>query len=180
MPAPTRRRSQSLAAVVVVALLLAGCAGKKAATTAAATTATTTATATTVEPTTTTNPPATAAEKAWIAGVVKLRQRIDRILLTSGTVTQASLREGAAAGRSCRPGLDKLGDPGERFAKAVQRAQRACASYAKSADAQARVAPYLNTASSRVDELLNQAIDQAGNGSNGLREAEAMAKEALL
>jgi len=179
MPAPTRRRSYSLAAVVVVALLLAGCAGKKAATTAA-TTATTTATATTVEPTTTTNPPATAAEKAWIAGVGKVRQRIDRTVLSSGTVTQASLREGAAAARSCRPGLDKLGDPGERLAKAVQRAQRACANYARSADAQARVAPYLNTASSRVDELLNQALDQAGDGSNGLREAEAMAKEAVL
>ena len=177
MPAPTRR-SRSLAAVVVVALLLAGCAGKKA--TTAATTATTTATATTVEPTTTTNPPATPAEKAWIAGVGKLRQRIDRTVLRSGVVTQASLREGAAAARSCRPGLDKLGDPGERFAKAVQRAQRACASYARSADAQARVAPYLNTASSRVEELLNQATDQAGNGSNGLREAEAMAKEAVL
>lgn len=179
MPAPTRRRSHSLAAVVVVVLLLAGCAGKKAATTAA-TTATTTATATTVEPTTTTNPPATPAEKAWIAGVGKLRQRIDRTVLRSGVVTQASLREGAAAARSCRPGLDKLGDPGERLAKAVQRAQRACASYARSADAQARVAPYLNTASSRVEELLNQATDQAGNGSNGLREAEAMAEEAVL
>ncbi len=178
MPAPTRRRSHSLAAVVVVALLLAGCAGKKA--TTAATTATTTAIATRVEPTTTTNPPATPAEKAWIAGVGKLRQRIDRTVLRSGVVTQASLREGAAAARSCRPGLDKLGDPGERFAKAVQRAQRACASYARSADAQARVAPYLNTASSRVEELLNQATDQAGNGSNGLREAEAMAKEAVL
>jgi hypothetical protein len=175
MPAPTRR-SHSLAAVVVIALLLAGCAGKKAATTAA----TTTVTATTVEPTTTTKPPATAAEKAWIAGVRKLRQRIDGIILRSGVITQASLREGAAAGRSCRPGLDKLADPGERLAKAVQRAQRACASYARSADALARVAPYLNTASPRVDELLNQATEHAGNGSNGLREAEAMAKEALL
>jgi hypothetical protein len=62
----------------------------------------------------------------------------------------------------------------------VQRAQRACASYARSGDAQARVAPYLNTASARVEELLNQATEHAGNGSNGLREAEAMAKEALL
>jgi hypothetical protein len=149
---------------------------RQAATTAAATTAT----ATTVEPTTTTKPPATPAEKAWIAGVRKLRQRLDRTILRSGVLTQASLREEVAAGRSCRPGLDKLADPGERLAKAVQRAQRACASYARSADALARVAPYLNTASPRVEELLNQAIEHAGNGSNGLREAEAMAKEALL
>jgi hypothetical protein len=147
---------------------------------AATATTTTTATPTTVEPTTTTKPPATPAEKAWIAGVRKLRQRIDRTILRSGVLTQQRLREEAAAGRSCRPGLDKLADPGERLAKAVQRAQRACASYARSADALARVAPYLNTSSPRVEELLNQATEHAGNGSNGLREAEAMAKEALL
>jgi hypothetical protein len=146
----------------------------------AATTTTTTATATTVEPTTTTKPPATPAEKAWIAGVRKLHQRIDRTILRGGVLTQQRLREGAAAVRSCRPGLDKLGDPGERLAKAVQRAQRACASSARAADPLARVALYLNTASPRVEELLSQASQHAYNGSNGLREAEAMAKEALL
>jgi hypothetical protein len=31
-----------------------------------------------------------------------------------------------------------------------------------------------------VEELLNRATEHAGNGSNWLREAEAMAKEALL
>jgi hypothetical protein len=175
MPAITRRRAACLVAIVVMALLVAGCGGQAADSTTAATAA-----ATTVEPTTTTKPPATPAEKAWIAGVPKLRQRIDRTILRSGVVTQASLREGAAAARSCRPGLGKLADPGERLAKAVQRAQRACASYARSADALVRVAPYVNTASPRVEELLNQATEQAGNGSNGLREAEAMAKEALL
>jgi hypothetical protein len=178
MPAITRRRAACLVATVVIALLVAGCGDQAADSTTAA--PATTATATTVEPTTTTKPPATPAEKAWIAGVRKLRQRLDRTLLRSGVLTQARLREEAAAGRSCRPGLDKLADPGERLAKAVQRAQRACASYARSADALARVAPYLNTASPRVDQLLNQAIEHAGNGSNGLRDAEAMAKEALL
>jgi len=179
MPAINWRRAACLVATVMIALLVAGCGDQAADSTTAAAPATT-ATATTVEPTTTTKPPATPAEKAWIAGVGKLRQRLDRTILRSGVLTQASLREEVAAGRSCRPGLDKLGDPGERLAKAVQRAQRACASYARSADALARVAPYLNTASSRVDQLLNQAIEHAGNGSNGLREAEAMAKEALL
>ena len=178
MPAITRRRAACLVATVVIALLVAGCGDQAADSTTAA--PATTATATTVEPTTTTKPPATPAEKAWIAGVRKLRQRIDRTLLRSGVLTQARLREEQQAARSCRPGLDKLADPGERFAKAVQRAQRACASYARSAAALARVAPYLNTASPRVDQLLNQAIEHAGNGSNGLREAEAMAKEALL
>jgi hypothetical protein len=178
MPAITRRRAACLVASVVIALLTGGCGDQAADSTAAA--PATTATATTVEPTTTTNPPATPAEKAWIAGVAKLRQRIDRTILRSGVITQASLREGAAAARSCRPGLDKLADPGERLAEAVQRAQRACASYARAADPLTRVAPYLNTASSRVEQLLNQATEHAGNGSNGLREAEAMAEEALL
>jgi hypothetical protein len=62
----------------------------------------------------------------------------------------------------------------------VQRAQRACASSARADDPLARVALYLNTASPRVEELLSQAAQHAYNGSNGLREAEAMAKEALL
>jgi hypothetical protein len=54
---------------------------------------TTTATATTVEPTTTTKPPATPAEKAWIAGVRKLHQRIDRTILRGGVLTRPRLRE---------------------------------------------------------------------------------------
>jgi hypothetical protein len=70
---------------------------------AATAAATTTATTTTVEPTTTTKPPATPAEKAWIADVRKLRQRLDRTILRSGVVTQASLgwlRPGSRSGRS--------------------------------------------------------------------------------
>ena len=179
MPDITRRRAACLVATVVIALLVAGC-GDQAADSTTAGAPTTTATVTTVEPTTTTKPPATPAEKAWIAGVRKLHQRIDRTILRGGVLTRQRLREGAAAVRSCRPGLDKLGDPGERLAKAVQRAQRACASSARAADPLARVALYLNTASPRVEELLSQAAQHAYNGSNGLREAEAMAKEALL
>jgi hypothetical protein len=178
MPDITLRRAACLVAIVVIALLVAGCGGQAADSTTAGAPATT-ATATTVEPTTTTKPPATPAEKAWIAGVRKLHQRIDRTILRGGVLTQQRLREGAAAVRSCRPGLDKLGDPGERLAKAVH-AQRACASSARADDPLARVALYLNTASPRVEELLSQAAQHAYNGSNGLREAEAMAKEALL
>jgi hypothetical protein len=46
-----------------------------------------------VAPTTTTMPPDTA-DRAWMAGVVKLRQRLDRVFLQSGVVlTQAKVRE---------------------------------------------------------------------------------------
>ena len=80
MPDITRRRAACLVAIVVIALLVAGCGGQAADSTTAGAPATT-ATATTVEPTTTTKPPATPAEKAWIAGVRKLHQRMDRTIL---------------------------------------------------------------------------------------------------
>jgi hypothetical protein len=39
-------------------------------------------------------PPVIAADRAWMAGVVKLRQRLDRVFLQSGVVlTQAKVRE---------------------------------------------------------------------------------------
>jgi hypothetical protein len=145
--------------------------------------ATTTATATTVEPTTTTKPPATPAEKAWIAGVRKLRQRMDRVFHQSGIVlTQAKIGEFIATARSCRPALARLGSPSDRLATAVKRASRACRDYERAADAYRRVLPYIavGSGSPRVEELLQQTSEHEGNGSNGLRDAEAMAKEALL
>jgi hypothetical protein len=52
------------------------------------------ATTTGVASTTTTTPPVIAADRAWVAGVVKLRQRLDRVFLQSGVVlTQAKVRE---------------------------------------------------------------------------------------
>jgi hypothetical protein len=140
---------------------------------------TTTATATTVEPTTTTKPPATPAEKAWIAGVRKLRQRMDRVFHQSGIVlTQAKIGEFIATARSCRPALARLGSPSDRLAAAVTRASRACRDYGRAADAYRRVLPYIavGSGSPRVEELLQQTSEHEGNGSNGLRDAEAMAQ----
>jgi hypothetical protein len=148
----------------------------------AATEATTTVTATTVEPTTTTKPPATSAEKAWIAGVRKLRQRMDRVFHQSTVLTQAKIGEFIATARSCRPALARLGSPSDRLAAAVKRASRACRDYERATDAYRRVLPYIavGSGSPRVEELLQQTGEHEGNGSNGLRDAEAMAKEALL
>jgi hypothetical protein len=144
--------------------------------------ATTTATATTAEPTTTTKPPTTPAEKAWIAGVRKLRQRIAASLRSGTVLTTAKLTELERIRRGCRTALDKLGRPSDRLAAAVTRASRACRDYERAADAYRRVLPYIavGSGSPRVEQLLQQTSEHDGNGSNGLLDAEAMAKEALL
>jgi hypothetical protein len=144
--------------------------------------AATTATATTAEPTTTTKPPTTPAEKAWIAGVRKLRQRIAASLPSGTVLTAAKLTELERVRRGCRTALDKLGRPSDRLAAAVTRASRACRDYERAADAYRRVLPYIavGSGSPRVEQLLQQTSEHDGNGSNGLLDAEAMAKEALL
>jgi hypothetical protein len=143
---------------------------------------TTTATATTAEPTTTTKPPTTPAEKAWIAGVRKLRQRIAASLPSGTVLTAAKLTELERVRRGCRTALGKLGRPSDRLAAAVTRASRACRDYERAADAYRRVLPYIavGSGSPRVEQLLQKTSEHDGNGSNGLLDAEAMAKEALL
>jgi hypothetical protein len=76
------------------------------------------ATTSTVAPTTTTRPPVTDAERAWVAGVARLRRRIDRVVRQSDVVlTQRLLREYIAALRSCTPGLARLGPPTGRLGR---------------------------------------------------------------
>jgi hypothetical protein len=165
------RRPLLLAPCALLLAALAGCQQDGQPTTAPATTATT------VAPTTTTKPPVTAAERAWVAGVAKLRRRMDRVFFQSGVVlTQAKVREFIRTGRSCAPGLARLGPPTERLRKAAATAARACRSYARAADVYQRAAPLLAVGSGNVEDLVRAAGEHEGNGSNGLRQAEADAK----
>jgi hypothetical protein len=153
---------------------LAGCEQDGQPSTASATTAST------VAPTTTTKPPVTAAERAWPAGVAKLRQRLDRVFFQSEVIlTQAKLREYIRAGRSCAPGLARLGPPTRRLKQAAATAARACRNYARAAAVYQRAAPLVAVGSGTVGDLLQAAAEHEGNGSNGLRQAEAEAKVAL-
>jgi hypothetical protein len=80
------RRPLLVAAGALVLAVMAGCEQDRQPSTAAPTT-------TAVASSTTTRPPVTA-DRAWMAGVVKLRQRLDRVFLQSGVVlTQAKVRE---------------------------------------------------------------------------------------
>jgi hypothetical protein len=133
-----------------------------------------------VAPTTTTKPPVTAAYRAWVAGAAKLRQRLDRVFFQSGVVlTQAKLREYIRTGRSCAPGLGRLGPPTVLLRQPAATAARACRNYARAAAVYQRAAPLLAAGSGNVGNLLQAAAEHEGNGSNGLRQAEADAKVLL-
>ena len=133
----------------------------------------------TVAPTTT--PSVTAAERAWPAGVAKLRERLDGVFFQSEVIlTRAKLREYIRTGRSCAPGLARLGPPTERLEQTGATAKRACRSYARAAAVyEQRVAPVLGTGASDMQQRLQAAAEHEGNGSNGLRQAELEAKVAL-
>jgi hypothetical protein len=168
------RRPRLLAAGLLVMAALAGCQQDRQSGTAPA------ATTSTVAPTTT-KPPVTAAERAWPAGVAKLRRRLDRVFFESRVVlTQAKLREYIRTGRSCAPGLARLGPPTVLLRQPAATAARACRNYERAAVVYQRVAPLLGTgAVSDIQELLQAAAEHEGNGSNGLRRAEADAKVIL-
>jgi len=167
------RRPWLLAAGALVLAVMAGCEQDRQPSMAASAT-------TAVAPTATIRPPDTAADRAWVAGVVKLRQRLDRVFLQSGVVlTQAKVREYIRTARSCAPSLAGLGHPTERLEQAAATAARACRSYARAAAVYQRAAPLLAVGSGNVEDLLQTTAEHEGNGSNGLRQAEVEAKVAL-
>jgi hypothetical protein len=164
--------------VLSFALLLAALAGCQQDDQPSAAPATTAAPTSTVAPTTTT-PPVTAAERAWPAGVAKLRRRLDGVFFQSGVLTQAKVREYIRTGRSCAPGLARLGPPTERLERAAATAERACRNYARAVAVHQRIAPLLAAGAGNIGDLLQAAAEHEGNGSNGLRQAEVEAKVAL-
>ena len=167
------RRPRRFAACALLMAVLGGCQQDRQPSTAAATT-------TTVAPTTTTKPPVTAVERAWVAGVAKLRRRLDRVFFQSEVIlTQAKLREYIRTGRSCAPGLARLGPPTERLERAAATAVRACRNYERAAAVYQRAAPLVAVGAGEVGDLLQAAAEHEGNGSNGLRQAEADAKVLL-
>jgi hypothetical protein len=170
------RRPRLITACALLLAALAGCQQDRQTSTAAATTTST------VAPTTTTKPPVTAAERAWVAGVANVRRRIDRVVHQSDVVlTQRLLRQYIGACRSCTPGLARLGTPTQRLRGAAAIAKRACRDYERAAVVYQRVAPLLASyeAVDQVGDLLQQAGEHEGNGSNGLRQAESTGRSAL-
>ena len=167
------RRSLGLATGALLVAVMAGCQQDGQPSSAPA------STTSTVAPTTT-EPPVTDAERAWAAGVTKLRERMDETFFEAEVIlTQAKLREYIRTGRSCAQRLAQLGPATERLSKAAASAARACRNYARAAAVYQRVVPLVGTGSDKAVDLLQDATEHSGNGSNGLREAEFHAKAAL-
>jgi hypothetical protein len=170
------RRSLRLATGALLVAVMAGCQQDSQPSSAPA------STTSTVAPTTTT-PPVTDAERAWAAGVTKLRERMDETFHEANVIlTQAKLREYIRTGRSCAPRLARLGPATERLEKAAASAARACRNYARAAAVYQRAAPLVAVGSGETGDLLKDlqdAVEHSGNGSNGLRQAEFQAKVAL-
>ena len=166
------RRSLRLATGAVLVAVMAGCQQDGQPSSAPA------STTSTVAPTTT--PPVTDAERAWAAGLPKLRERMDETFFEAEVIlTQAKLREYIRTSRSCAPRLARLGPTTERLEKAAASAARACRNYARAAAIYQRVMPLVSTGSDKTGDLLQDAFEYSGNGSNGLRQAEFQAKLAL-
>ena len=130
----------------------------------------------------TTKPPPTAAELAWVEGVTALRKRLEeRTSLQSGMVlTQAKLREFIAAGRSCTPGLAKLGTPSSRLQPAHRTARAGCRYYNRSAQSFIDVRDRMAVGDSdEIQKHLTAATEHRGNGQNWLLMAENQAQDAL-
>jgi hypothetical protein len=173
------RRPGRFAAWALLVAVLVGCQQDRQPSTAAATTSTVVPT-TTIKSPVTVKSSVTVAERAWVAGVARLRRRLDRVFFQSEVIlTQAKLREYIRTGRSCAAGLARLGPPTERLEGAAATAVRACRNYERAAAVYQRAAPLVAVGAGEVGDLLQTAAEHEGNGSNGLRQAEADAKVLL-
>jgi hypothetical protein len=157
MPATARRSSIRLAvAAVVVVLLVVGCADQKATSTPA------TSPTTTAEPTTTAIPPMTAEENAWIAGISKLQEKLDKVVQDSPTnLTGGVMAAMAKRLRGCSRELAQLGAPTDRLQPVYKLAKKGCAQYEKAAKCFATAASIIihPIASSAEERKLHQSIN---------------------
>jgi hypothetical protein len=125
--------------------------------------------------------PLTAQERAWLAAIARLHQRMDKEFLSEGsvTLTPAKLRSWETLMRNCSKELDRLGDPGTRLQPVAALVEQACRQYDKGAACYAAARRILNdyTATKKVDQNLTCAGNAAGDGSNQLADAEAKGRE---
>jgi hypothetical protein len=135
------RRHAGFAVVVVCAVLVVGCGGGQSGTS----TATSTPTTSTPEPTTTTIPPLTAEEVAWLDGLTKLKETLqkkrDKIgaAATTGLTRPLMVLLAKTLG-GCSRELARLGTPSDRLQPVYALAKKACQQLGKAARCQATMA----------------------------------------
>ena len=123
----TPRRHAGFIVAVVCAVVAVGCGGGQTATS----TATSTTSTSTPEPTTTTIPPLTAEEVAWLDGLTKLKETLqkkrDKIAAaaTTGLTRPLMVLLGKTLG-GCSRELARLGTPSDRLQPVYSLAKKAC------------------------------------------------------
>ena len=137
------RRHAGFAVVVVCAVVLVGCGGGQSGTSTAASTPSTSTS--TPEPTTTTIPPLTAEEVAWLDGLTKLKETLEKkrdkigAAATTGLTRPLMVLLGKTLG-SCSRELARLGAPSDRLQPVYALAKKACQQLSKAARCQATMA----------------------------------------
>jgi hypothetical protein len=140
VPAITSRRAAWLAVAVVGAALVAGCGGGTTTSTAAPPPS-----ASTLEPTTTTIPPLTGEEVAWLNGLTKLKETLQKkkekigAAATTGLTRPLMVLLGKTLG-GCSRELARLGAPSDRLQPVYALATKACQQLGKAARCQATMA----------------------------------------
>jgi hypothetical protein len=135
------RRYAGFAVAVVCAVVMVGCGGGQSGTSTAASTPSTS----TPEPTTTTIPPLTAEEVAWLDGLTKLKETLqknrDKIAAaaTTGLTRPLMVLLGKTLG-GCSRELARLGAPSDRLQPVYALAKKACQQLGKAAQCHATVA----------------------------------------
>ena len=142
MPAIASRRYAGLAVAVVCAVVMVGCGGGQSATS----TATSTPSTSTPGPTTTTIPPLTSEEVAWLDGLTKLKDTLQKkrdkvaAAATTGLTRPLMVLLGKTLG-SCSRELARLGSPpSDRLQPVYALAKKACQQLGKAAGCQATMA----------------------------------------
>ncbi len=177
-PASTSHRAVRIAVPVALVLLACGCAGHNAASPGASGRPSSSA-----APTAT---PMTGAELAWVSGITKVHNKIDKAFAPRNmTVTRAKLIHLGTAAGSCSRKLRRMGSPGARLQKVYEMVQKACRTYDKAARCFARAARAGDAAGATImgtpqDRIMRRSMScgfaAQGNASNRLGDAQAEAE----
>ena len=184
VPPAASHRALRIGVPVVIVLLASGCAGHNAASPGANLRAASSATPT-ATPTAT---PMTGAELAWVTGITKVHDKIDKAFAPLNmTMTRAKLIHLETAAGSCSRRLRRMGSPGTRLQQVYEMVKRACRTYDKAARCFARAASAGDAAGATIvgtpqDRIMrrSQSCGFAAQGNASNRLGDALAKAQLI
>ena len=136
----------------------------------------TTGDTTTKATTTEADEPITTGEAVWVRELKRYTKQTDRRFEELKIITSLNLASFAKFMDDCRPRLIKGGPPSDRFAPAYAKAEKACGTLARAADAARDAADALHEPNAPVDRLLDKTFTALGKGQAQLARAVAQAE----